>query len=155
MSTLGGESFVVPATGSGTRGMLEELLKRVDCALRIRAELESDEAVAEGAGAGLGVALLPTAVAEPYVSEGSLVAVDAQVPSLERTWCLVHSDVRPLPAAAVLFVRDIELARDGELRDTGAFAYDGLSKSERKASTVPLKLGLATAHSIALLDALA
>jgi DNA-binding transcriptional LysR family regulator len=154
MSVLGGESFVVPAAGSGTRSLLEELLKRADRVLRVRAEMESDEAVAEGAGAGLGVALLPTAVAEPFVSAGSLVAVDAEVPGLERTWYLAHSD-QPQPAAAVLFVRDIDLLKDVELRDAAAFACGEMSGSERNASAVPLKLGLATAHSIALLDALA
>lgn len=155
MSALGGESFVVPAAGSGTRSILEELLRRADFALRVRAELESDEAVAEGAGAGLGIALLPTAVAEPFVTAGSLVAVDAQVASLERTWYLAHSEAIPLPAAAVLFVRDIDLVRDGELPDVAALACSDLSESRSKASIIPLKLGLATAQSIALLDALA
>jgi DNA-binding transcriptional LysR family regulator len=155
ISTIGSESFVVPAAGSATRSMLEELLKRADCALRIRAQLESDEEVAEGAGAGLGVALLPAAVAEPFVSAGSLVAVDAQVQGLERTWYLAHSDALPLPAAAVLFVRDIELVSDVELGGAAVFACSELSEPERKAFAVPLKLGLATAHSIALLDALA
>ncbi|MBI3045872.1 MAG: LysR family transcriptional regulator [Betaproteobacteria bacterium] len=154
LSILGGESFVVPAAGSGTRSMLEELLKRVDCALRIRAELESDEAVAEGAVAGLGVALLPTAVAEPFVSAGSLVAVDAQVPSLERVWYLVHPDATPLPAAAILFVRDIELVKDVGLHDVAVFPSSELAESDRKASAMPLKLGLATVQSMALLDAL-
>ena len=153
MSMLGSESFVVPAAGSGTRSMLEELLKRTDCVLRVRAELESDEAVAEGGGAGLGVALLPTAVAEPFVSAGSLVAVDTEVPGLERTWYLAHADA-PQPAAAVLFVRDIDLVRDVELRDAAAYAYSEPSESDRRASAVPLKLGLVTAQSIALLDAL-
>jgi DNA-binding transcriptional LysR family regulator len=154
LSALGGESFVVPAAGSGTRCMLEGLLKRADCALRIRVELESDDAVAEGAGAGLGVALLPTAVAGPHVSGGSLVAVDAQVPRLERTWYLAHSEAATLPAAAVLFVRDIEVARLVDLSDAATWACNGLSEPGERAAAMPLKLGLATAQSIALLDAL-
>jgi DNA-binding transcriptional LysR family regulator len=153
--TLGSESFVVPATGSGTRSMLEELLKRADCALRIRAELESDEAVAEGAGAGLGVALLPTTVAELFVSAGSLVAVDVQMPSLERSWYLAHAEAATLPAAAVLFVRDVEHARDVEWRHAAMPRSSELSETVRKVSAMPLKLGVATAQSIALLDVLA
>lgn len=154
LSALCCESFVVPAAGSGTRSMLEELLRRADGTLRVRAEMESDDAVVEGACAGLGVALLPTAVAEPFVAGGSLVAVDAQVPALERTWYLVYPEATPLPAAAVLFVRDIELAADGDLRDAAAFACSELSEPESGAAAMPLKLGLATAQSIALLDVL-
>ena len=60
----------------------------------------------------------------------------------------------PQPAPAVLFVRDIDLVRDVELRDAAAYAYSELSESDRRASAVPLKLGLVTAQSIALLDAL-
>lgn len=148
LSVLAGESFVVREPGSGTRDMLQEVLERTGCALRIRAELASDEAVAEAAGAGLGAALLPTAVADPLVSAGLLVAIDAQVPRLERTWFLAYPEGMTLPAAAVLFTRDVEFY--------GAATLPSIESSDpmKKSSLIPLQLGLAAAQSIAVMDAL-
>lgn len=142
------ERFVVREAGSGTRSMLQALLEDAGCALRIRAELTSDEAVAEAAGAGLGVALLPTAIAEPFVSAGCLVAVDSNTPTVERAWHLVHPERAALPAAAVLFVRHTEVER------ATVPARELLEPLKKKASAMPLGLGLAVAQSTVLLDAL-
>jgi DNA-binding transcriptional LysR family regulator len=103
-------TFVVREPGSGTRRYFRRCW-RSGYELRIRAELGSDEAVAEAAAAGLGIALLPVAIAAPFVASGSLAAVRADIPNLELNWHLVHRERAALPAAALLFVREAQADR--------------------------------------------
>lgn len=109
LQKLADQAFVVPEAGAATRSMLEALVLQARAELRIRAELGTDEAVAEGAAAGLGVALLPAAVASPFLADGSLVAIDADIPVLQCKWYLVHPERAPLPAAGLLFIRELAL----------------------------------------------
>lgn len=99
-------TFVVREQGSGTRRMLQGMLEQSASEPCIRAELGSDEAVAEAAAAGLGTALLPVAIAAPLVAAGALAAVRADIPDLELHWHLVHRKEAALPNVALLFVRD-------------------------------------------------
>ncbi|OGA74146.1 MAG: hypothetical protein A3G81_12765 [Betaproteobacteria bacterium RIFCSPLOWO2_12_FULL_65_14] len=109
LEELAHHAVVVREAGSGTRSTLEALVGQVHGELRIRAELCTDEAVAEAAAAGLGMALLPTEVAAPFVASGSLAAIDADLPVLERRWHLVHAERAPLPASGILFIRELAL----------------------------------------------
>jgi LysR family transcriptional regulator, low CO2-responsive transcriptional regulator len=113
-------TFVVREPGSGTRRMLQAMLERSAEELCIRAELGSDEAVAEAAAAGLGTALLPVAIAAPFVAAGALAAVRADIPNLELNWHLVHRTGAALPNAAHLFVREalVDVSLGAEF-DTG------------------------------------
>lgn len=111
LAQLACESFVVREPGSGTRDMLQALIEQASGELRIRAALGSDDAVAEAASGGLGMALLPTAMAAPFVADGFLVELRTNIPDLERTWQLVHAERATLPAVAVLFIREAQTER--------------------------------------------
>jgi LysR family transcriptional regulator, low CO2-responsive transcriptional regulator len=108
LADVAGARFVVREPGAGTRRILQALLERSGYELRIRAELGSDEAVAEAAAAGLGIALLPVAVAAPFVAAGSLAVIPADIPDLQLNWHLVHRERAALSPAALLFVREAQ-----------------------------------------------
>jgi LysR family transcriptional regulator, low CO2-responsive transcriptional regulator len=99
-------TFVAREPGSGTRRLLQAMLEPPECELCIRAELGSDEAVAEAVAAGIGIALLPVATAAPFLAAGLLAAVRADISDLELKWHLVHRNGTALPAAALLFVKE-------------------------------------------------
>jgi len=130
LARLAGEGFVVREAGCAARSMLEALLAQAGGELRIRAELGSDEALAEAASKGLGVALLPTEVAASFVSAGSLAIVDAEIPDLERNWQLVHPKRAALPAAASLFLGEV-LAEHAAMAQAGA-SSDAASARSRE-----------------------
>ena len=108
LSDVAGARFVVGEPGAGTRRMLQALLEHSGHELRIRAELGSDEAVAEAAAAGLGIALLPVAVAAPFVAAGFLAVIRADIPDLQLNWHLVRPERAALSPAALLFVREAQ-----------------------------------------------
>jgi DNA-binding transcriptional LysR family regulator len=92
--------------GSGTRTMWESLLKQAGVPLRglnIVAEMGSTEAVIRAVKAGLGVGIVSLRAAEEDLKHGTTVRINLDGPRLERTFYMVHYQVRALSPAARSF----------------------------------------------------
>jgi LysR family transcriptional regulator, low CO2-responsive transcriptional regulator len=99
---LTGTTWLLREEGSGTREATEELL----ASLGLRPAtmiLGSNGAIERAVGEGLGVALVPLAVAGPAIDVGSIAVLDCPGTPMERPWHLVcHRRDRLGPTPALL-----------------------------------------------------
>jgi len=114
--TLGAQPFVLREPGSAIR----ETLMRA-CALKpgqmtVRAELASNEAIAEAIARGVGIGLLPENEAHSFLQAGAVVALDVRGFPLERQWGLARMRGKPLSVTAELFLRE---SLDGQVVSSG------------------------------------
>ena len=115
LASLAGEAIVLREPGSSLRAMMLATFESRGLHPAPRAELTGNDAVAEAVAQGLGIALLPESVAQPFVDCGAIARLDVQDFPLRRQWGLGHArGVRPAPCAA-LFLRE---ALAGELLAT-------------------------------------
>lgn len=106
LAALADEPFAVREAGSGTRKLLKALFDRHGLRLRVRLELPSDEAIADAVAAGVALGLLPCPVADGKPAAETLAPIKVEGMALERCWSLAHRAEQPLPAAALLFLRE-------------------------------------------------
>lgn len=99
-SDLASTTWLLREDGSGTREATEELLTSL--ALRPATMiLGSNGAIERAVGEGLGVALVPLAVARAAIADGSIVVLDCPGTPMERPWHLVchrRDTLGPTPA---------------------------------------------------------
>ena len=72
----------------------------------IRAQLSSNETVAEAIAAGLGIGLLPEGEAHALSRAGAIVALDVQGFPLRREWSIARLRAGRLSLSAELFLRE-------------------------------------------------
>ncbi|HMH17988.1 MAG TPA: LysR substrate-binding domain-containing protein [Burkholderiales bacterium] len=113
--TLAGEPLVLREPGASLRDILLAVCGAGGGRPIVRAELASDEAIAEAIGSGLGLGLLPEREALPH--KGAIVALDVQGFPLRREWNLAHARGGRLSPLAALFLAE---ALHGEIRDSQA-----------------------------------
>jgi DNA-binding transcriptional LysR family regulator len=96
----------------GTRWRFRDRGRAVDVAVPGRLVANNGDALADAAAAGLGVALLPDFIVDPYIESGALIAVlDRYCPPPGAVHALYpHRDYRP--AAERLFLMGLEAALD-------------------------------------------
>jgi LysR family transcriptional regulator, low CO2-responsive transcriptional regulator len=115
LASLADEAIVLREPGSTLRAMMLATFESRGLHPAPRAEFTGNDAVAEAVAQGLGLALLPDSVAQPFVDSGAIARLDVQDFPLRRQWGLGHARaVRPAPCAA-LFLRE---ALSGELLAT-------------------------------------
>jgi len=115
LTSLASEAIVLREQGSSLRAMMLAALESRGLHPVARAELTGNDAVAEAVAQGLGIALLPESVAQPFVASGVIARLDAQDFPLRRQWGLGHARGGRLTPCAALFVRE---ALGGELLAT-------------------------------------
>jgi len=103
---LGGRTWLVRESGSGTRATADELL--ADLGLKpALLTVGSNGAIAESVRVGLGVALLSRDAVARQLEDGSLEELRAGPLPLHRLWCIVGRGGEELPATAGLFLAHV------------------------------------------------
>jgi len=122
-AALAAEAFVLREPGSAIR---ETLLRA--CALNpaqmiVRAELASNEAIAEAIARGVGIGLLPESEAQAFVQTDSIVPLDVVGFPQQRHWGLARTRGKRLSVTAELFLRE---SLDGE-KSSADMEHDALT----------------------------
>jgi DNA-binding transcriptional LysR family regulator len=106
LDSLAPEGLVVREAGSDPREALLAAFAASGISPVIRAELSSDETVAEAIAAGLGIGLLPEGEAHSLSRAGAIVALDVQGFPLRREWSIARLRAVRLSLSAELFLRE-------------------------------------------------
>jgi DNA-binding transcriptional LysR family regulator len=104
IETLASEPVLLREPASSIRGLLLAALAEHGVRPTVRAELGSNDAVAEAIAAGLGFGLLPED--EAAARAGAIEPLDVQGFPLKRQWYLAHAVRREPTGAAALFLRE-------------------------------------------------
>jgi DNA-binding transcriptional LysR family regulator len=129
LEALAAETVVLGEPGSRTRDVLLTAWKAHGLLPVVRAELASNEAIAEAVAAGLGLGLLPEDVAHPLLRSGAIVALDVQGFPLRREWSLARAKCGPVPPVAELFLR--ETVESAEARRASRPFFQGERKPDQ------------------------
>ena len=104
--SLAAEPLVLREPGSVIRDTMQRACGLKDGRMTVRAELSSNEAIAEAIARGVGLGLLPESEAQAFAQAGTIVALDVHGFPLERQWGLARMRGKPLSVAAELFLRE-------------------------------------------------
>lgn len=105
LQRLRGETFLQRESGSGTRGVMEELFRAHRFKPQRILSLGSNETVKQSVMAGLGLSVLSLHTLSLELRSGEIVCLDVVGLPLQRTWHVVHLRRRPLSPAASAFRR--------------------------------------------------
>lgn len=94
MLTSEPESIILREEGSGTRGLIEYVLKRYGIERRVTMEMSSSEGIKRAVEANLGVAVLSRNVIRNEVKNGSLAALDIRDLNTKRDFYIIHNRKR-------------------------------------------------------------
>ena len=128
LASLASEAIVLREPGSSLRAMMLAAFESRGLRPVARAELAGNDAVAEAAAQGLGIALLPESAAQRLVDSGAIARLDVQDFPLRRHWGLGSRKCAQRSPCAALFIREA-LAGDllgGGRRAPGKIAEAGL-----------------------------
>jgi len=106
LASLAPEGLVLREAGSDPREALLAAFAASGISPAIRAELSSDETVAEAIAAGLGIGMLPEGEAHALARAGAIVALDVQGFPLRREWSIARLRAARLSLPAELFLRE-------------------------------------------------
>jgi len=106
LDSLAPEGLVLREPGSGPREALLAAFAASGISPAIRAQLSSDETVAEAIAAGLGIGLLPQGEAHALSRAGAIVALDVPGFPLRREWSIARLGAARLSLSAELFLRE-------------------------------------------------
>jgi DNA-binding transcriptional LysR family regulator len=102
------ESFILRESGSATRAVIVDQLRKSDFELDTVMEMENPESVKKAVQSGLGIAFISKFAVATELKAKSLIAVRIQGLSIHRELKIVHREDKHLGRAAVAF---IEMAR--------------------------------------------
>ncbi|NLC36565.1 MAG: LysR family transcriptional regulator [Alcaligenaceae bacterium] len=98
-------TWLMREAGSGTREVVLDLLARQGMQLRRTIEIGSNEGIARGVAAGLGVAMLPFAVAEDLLLLGRVIELRVNdMPGLSRSLYRLERKDRPASRVVAAFL---------------------------------------------------
>src|SRR5262249_51884722 len=106
LASLANEAVVLREPGSSLRAMMLAAFESRGLRPVARAELAGNDAVAEAAAQGLGIALLPESAAQRFVDSGAIARLDVQDFPLRRRWGLGSWKRAQLSPCAALFIRE-------------------------------------------------
>ncbi len=106
LDSLAPEGLVLREPGSGPREALLAAFAASGISPAVRAELSSDETVAEAVAAGLGIGLLPEGEAHALSRAGAIVVLDVHGFPLRREWSIARLGAARLSLPAELFLRE-------------------------------------------------
>ena len=113
LDSLAPEGLVLREPGSDSREALLAAFAASGISPAIRAQLSSDETVAEAIAAGLGIGLLPEGEAHALSRAGAIVALDVQGFPLRREWSIARLRATRLSLPAELFLREAIESAEG------------------------------------------
>lgn len=105
---LAEQPFLLSRQGSGTRLVVEDLLRKNGVVLRTTMELGTTEGVKQGVAAGLGISILSEHVIRNDLAAGLIAAVPLAGISLERSLYIVRHKDRYLSDAGQAFLDLLE-----------------------------------------------
>lgn len=94
MLTSEPEPIILREEGSGTRGLIEYVLKRYGIERNVTMEMSSSEGIKRAVEANLGVAVLSRNVIRSEEKNGSLVALDIKDLNTKRDFYILHNKKR-------------------------------------------------------------
>ncbi|OPZ23524.1 MAG: HTH-type transcriptional activator CmpR [Deltaproteobacteria bacterium ADurb.BinA179] len=94
MLTSEPEPIILREEGSGTRGLIEYVLKRYGIERNVTMEMSSSEGIKRAVEANLGIAVLSRNVIMSEVKSGSLVALDIRDLNTKRDFYIIHNKKR-------------------------------------------------------------
>jgi LysR family transcriptional regulator, low CO2-responsive transcriptional regulator len=100
---LAEENFIVRETGSGTRSSMERFFKHNRVALRITAEMSSNETIKQAVMAGMGIAFLSLHTIGLELKAKRLIVLPVQGLPEMRQWQVVHHAHKKLSPVAAAF----------------------------------------------------
>jgi DNA-binding transcriptional LysR family regulator len=113
LDSLAPEGLVLREPGSDSREALLAAFAASGISPAIRAQLSSDETVAEAIAAGLGIGLLPEGEAHALSRAGAIVALDVRGFPLRREWSIARLRAARLSLPAELFLREAIESAEG------------------------------------------
>lgn len=118
---LAGETFLLREEGSGTRSLMDEVLRGADMELRKGMQIGSNETIKQAVMAGLGIAVISAHTVAAEVADRRLAVFDVAGFPVMRTWFVVkRREKRLLPAPRALW-DFVETAGVRFLPDTSPF----------------------------------
>jgi LysR family transcriptional regulator for metE and metH len=100
---LAGETFLTRESGSGTRGLMEQLFERSGIQPRIGLSMSSNETIKQAVIAGLGIAFISAHTVATELDERRLVTLDVEGLPIVRQWfALARKDKVLLPPAQAM-----------------------------------------------------
>ncbi len=100
---LAGETFIIREQGSGTRMLMEHLLRETGLTPRIGMEISSNETIKQAVMAGLGISFISAHTVAGEVEDGRLAVLHVEGLPLVRQWYVVRrADKALLPPAEAL-----------------------------------------------------
>ncbi len=112
MITSEPEPIILREEGSGTRGLIEYVLKRFGIQRNVTMEMSSSEGIKRAVEANLGVAVLSRNVIKTEVKNGSLVALNIRDLNTKREFYIVHNKKRKFMPLMEKFYEFILKIRD-------------------------------------------
>lgn len=104
LADLAGETVLLREQGSGTRVLMERLVRSANVEWRSHREMGSNETIKQTVMAGLGIALISAHTIAAEIRAGSLIVFDVEGLPAMRTWSVIkRKDKRLLPAGQALW----------------------------------------------------
>jgi DNA-binding transcriptional LysR family regulator len=104
LADLADETVLLREQGSGTRVLMERLVRSANVKWRTHREMGSNETIKQTVMAGLGIALISAHTIAAEVRAGSLIVFDVEGLPAMRTWSVIkRKDKRLLPAGQALW----------------------------------------------------
>lgn len=111
-SALAAELFILRESGSGTRDVVDEALRRHRLAFRRTLEVGSTEAIKQTVAAGLGISIVSAAAAADQIALGKLCVVDATKLRMPRVLSRLTLEGRRASFAAQAFSRLLDASAE-------------------------------------------
>jgi len=103
LAQLAAHPFVSREQGSGTRSAMERVFAQHHIHPRISMEMETNEAIKQAVGAGMGLGILSLHSIELELETARLVMLDVEHFPLLRHWFIAHRSNKRLSSAALAF----------------------------------------------------
>lgn len=104
LARLAEEPFLAREVGSGTRKAVEQLFREHRLTMKVRMELESNEAIKQAIIVGLGVSVLSWHTLTQEIDTGQLAILDVEHFPIERHWYVVYPRGKQLSVVAQTFI---------------------------------------------------
>lgn len=104
MATLASEPFILREQGSGSRHVVDQVMRERDVQLKVRLSLASNEAIRDLVASGMGLSILSRHALGNHPERDGLVILDVEGFPLKQAWNVVHlsGKILSLPAQAFL-----------------------------------------------------
>lgn len=118
MAALAGEPFILREQGSGSRHVVDQVMRERDILLKVRLSLASNEAIRDLVASGMGLSILSRHALGHHPERDGLVILDVEGFPLKQAWNVVHLSGKILSLPAQAFLDDLLGAGMGQAPGT-------------------------------------